>query len=146
MNVQKTTVTKYTIANVKGLDQVSVFAESFGGGRGKITVECYGESWAAYWGAMGCETVEEFLVTSDNDYVVGKLSRDPRNVIDYAAIASECGIDREIDPDNLLYYEDDLAMEYGGDWRMNLPTKRNPKHLYLSKIVSAIKEAFGQPQ
>lgn len=55
------------IKDYSGLDPVSVFLEDFESGKGKITIECYGKYWSAYWGAMGERTISEFFSScSDN--------------------------------------------------------------------------------
>lgn len=51
------------------LDPVTVYAENFGNGQGKIVVECYGRSWSAYWGAMGCD-LEDFFLSAGTDYII----------------------------------------------------------------------------
>jgi hypothetical protein len=57
------------------LDAITVFFQNFEPGHGRIVVECYGEAWAAYFGAMPSATIEEFVKRADPDYLTNKLSR-----------------------------------------------------------------------
>ncbi|WP_375738026.1 hypothetical protein [Pseudomonas boanensis] len=112
MKVESTMVTKLTITGADRLDPVSVFLEDFGGRTialehnpnyvtrsGKITIECFGESWSAYWGGMGPRTVAQFFTDCNVDYLVGCLARSSeidREVFDGNALeqsAKRCIID-----------------------------------------------------
>lgn len=112
MNVESTQVTKMTITGAPSLDPISVFLEDLGGRpvtlpenpnyitrQGKITIECYGESWSAYWGGMGQRTVVQFFTSCSVDYLVGCLARGSeidREVFDgraLEAVARKCVID-----------------------------------------------------
>lgn len=88
MKIETTQVTKLLISDLMGepykLDPVSVFIEDLGvraenedrkTRQGNITIECYGESWATYWGSMGDRTVAQFVADESVDYVVGCLRR-----------------------------------------------------------------------
>lgn len=88
MKIESTSVTKFLITDLMAepykLDPVTVFIEDLGvraenEGRktrqGKITIECYGESWSTYWGSMGDRTVAQFVADESVDYVVGCLRR-----------------------------------------------------------------------
>lgn len=141
MEISKKEITKLTIIDIKGLDPVNVIMEDFGPGQGKITVDCYGEAWTAYWGAMGNEGIAEFINTADVGYLAGKLSTVDESVIDYGKISQD--IDSEVDRDTLAFYDDDLVSVYGSDWRMCLPTKINSEYGYLCRIVGAVKEAVA---
>jgi hypothetical protein len=80
MRVEPTTVKAFTIYDNDGsarLDPVLVILQDFGGGAGRIVLECYGEAWSSYWGAMGAQTVQQFFMASSVDYLVNALW--PRN-------------------------------------------------------------------
>ena len=82
MKIEKSTVEKIKITGAKNLDPVSVFLEDLEPGRGKITIECYGKSWSAYWGAMGKErTISQFFCDANTEYIVGYLDGQLRSVI-----------------------------------------------------------------
>lgn len=76
MNVATIKVDAFTITDVKGLDPVTVFLRDIEPGKGQIIIECYCDAWAAYWGAMGKETVAEFVASATIDYVVNRLQSD----------------------------------------------------------------------
>jgi hypothetical protein len=57
------------------LDDITIFFQDFELGQGRIVVECYGEAWSAYFGAMGAKTIRQFVETCGPDYLTNKLSR-----------------------------------------------------------------------
>lgn len=88
LQVERSTVTKLVITGAPRLDPITVFLEDFGlrdcghegspdykTGAGKITINCWGKSWNAYWGGMGPRTVSEFVVNCGWDYVLNCLDR-----------------------------------------------------------------------
>lgn len=88
MNVEASQVTKLTITGAERLDPITVFIEDLGGRNvelpdnpdyitraGKITIECFGDSWSAYWGSMGPDFVSQFVTGASIDYLVGCLAR-----------------------------------------------------------------------
>lgn len=88
MRIEKSAVTKVVISEAPGVDPITVFLEDLGqrayqyadkpshiSRQGKITIECYGESWAAYWGGMGDRTVSQFFSDCSVDYIAGCLVR-----------------------------------------------------------------------
>jgi hypothetical protein len=92
MLIERSTVTKLLISDLNKsnyrLDPVTVFLEDLGQRtyedenkqpritkQGKITIECYGESWSAYWGGMGNRTVAQFFDNCSVDYLAGCLKR-----------------------------------------------------------------------
>jgi len=54
------------------LDPITVMLRDFGGS-GQIVVECYGDAWAHYFGAIGSETIRQFIAGCDEHYLSGKL-------------------------------------------------------------------------
>jgi hypothetical protein len=55
-------------------DPITVFFQDFELGKGRVVFECYGQAWAAYWGAMGEKTVREFVKSTSVDYLENKFS------------------------------------------------------------------------
>lgn len=53
-------------------DPITVLLRDLGGG-GQIIVECYGDAWAHWFGAIGSGTLREFLSGCSEDYLAGKL-------------------------------------------------------------------------
>ena len=54
------------------IDDVDVFLEDFGSGRGKITLSGYGHNYSYTWGAMG-GSLQEFIMGMGPNYFADKL-------------------------------------------------------------------------
>lgn len=141
MRIETTTITKKTLHDLDRLDPVTMILEDLGSGRGKLTVSCYDKSWHAYWGAMGSETIAQFVHTADVHYIAGKLSGIPSRVTDYDAISEKIG--HQVERESLALFQTELAEAYGQDWHFDLPQTDNPDYTYLCRIVSAVKEAVA---
>jgi len=138
MLIRKSEVTKIVLAELDRLDPVTLIMEDFGPGQGKLTIDCYGKAWTAYWGGMGDEGIVKFIHTANVDYIANKLTVIDKNVIDYDAISAKIGT--EVDRDTLAFCNEDLEKHYGCDWYMDLPTTINHEYEYLCRIVSAVKD------
>lgn len=69
------------------LDHIHVVTADDAPGAGRLTITCYGRAWTCYWGAMGNNSVAEFVMMKDRaDYVVNCLTRGGRNVITSKAV------------------------------------------------------------
>lgn len=55
------------------LDPVTVILRDFGG-QGQIIVECYGDAWAHWFGAIGDQSLRKFLAGCDEYYLATKLT------------------------------------------------------------------------
>jgi hypothetical protein len=55
------------------LDPVTVILRDFGG-QGQIIVECYGDAWAHWFGAIGSASLREFVASIDEYYLATKLT------------------------------------------------------------------------
>lgn len=56
------------------LDPIFVVMQDIGPGVGRLLVECYGDAWSGYWGAMGTDyTMERFLLGCSADYIASKM-------------------------------------------------------------------------
>ena len=84
MKIEQSTLTKLLISEAPALDPITVIIEDLGvraeredhkTRQGKVIVECYGESWSAYWGSMGDRTVAQFMADVSVDYLAGCLNR-----------------------------------------------------------------------
>lgn len=88
MNIEQSVATKLLISQVESTDPITVYLEDLGSRtrdeaegktsvsrQGKIVIECYGESWSAYWGAMGDRTVSKFFADCGSDYLANCLVR-----------------------------------------------------------------------
>ena len=74
MKIEAGTVTILHISEVPRLDPIRVTLDDIGPGQGRINIECYGKAWASYWGAMGKESIAQFVVTCDNHYLIKNLA------------------------------------------------------------------------
>jgi len=87
MKIVKSTVIKIKATELQDLDPVTLYIENIEPSKGKIVIECFGKSWSAYWGGMGEMSIEEFVATSGNDYIVGNLLQGSSSTeIDYPEI------------------------------------------------------------
>jgi hypothetical protein len=165
MNIEKSTVTKLRITDVKNLDPVTVICEDTGPNAGKIIIECFGDAWSGYWMGMGERNIKEFFSRSPEDYLATKISNLPSSIYDPEAISADAkkrilaerrareindGEAREMWADiNGGQVEDDPATQpnlmqeiYGDEWWYQLPMKPNPKYEYLCRIITAVQEAL----
>lgn len=63
----------FTIFDADTLDPVTVFLQDFGGGSGRLVVECWCTAWSAYWGAMGSASVREFVLEAHPEYIATRM-------------------------------------------------------------------------
>jgi len=82
MKLTTTKVTMLTITDVApdvpnrgALDPIRVITEDIEPGKGRIIVSCYDAAWTAYWGAMGNNTVRQFVMGCDAGYIADNLIR-----------------------------------------------------------------------
>lgn len=78
MKIETTTLQALTLRDVPGLDPVTAILRDLAPGKGQLIVECYGKAWSAFWGAMGAETVSQFVRTASPGYVENCLINGPR--------------------------------------------------------------------
>ena len=81
MKIVESQVTKLLITEIPRFDPITVVLEDLGEGRGKLIVEEYGTSYAAYWGSMG-GTLSNFVTQCSPDYIANKFSNMPYQVFD----------------------------------------------------------------
>jgi hypothetical protein len=77
----------FTIFDVEGLDPITVILQDVKPEAGRLIVECYGQSWSSYWGAMGNRSIAQFVAASDVDYlttklIVGRTNRQGRSYLE----------------------------------------------------------------
>lgn len=75
MKIERSKVEKMTITGAKSLDPITVYAEDIGPHQGKVTIECYGKSWSAYWGGCGDKGVAAFFRSCSEDYIANCFDR-----------------------------------------------------------------------
>ena len=71
------------ITGAPRLDPIQVFMQDFGGS-GRITIECYGKAWSAYFGGIGVESLRKFIATSHPEYLANKLTSGKQSKTDAA--------------------------------------------------------------
>ena len=74
-----------TIPSNGNLDSVVVFLQDFGSGRGRLTVECYGQAWSSFWPAMRGSLVE-FILSCDDHYLMLNLILQQRHHMQYKLV------------------------------------------------------------
>lgn len=178
MKVEISTCTKVVISDLINsefkLDPITVFLEDIAHRQGKIIIECYGQSWSAYWGGMGERTIAEFFCSTDEHYLAGKLSNVPSEIDDtesLPALAREEILQRrkqrDISASDAREMYDDaelLSVEhvdhlhgdlpagelmqqvFGDEWWHCIPSKANPKYEYLCRIIRAVQAGLRSMQ
>lgn len=63
----------FTIFDAPRLDPITVIIQDVAAKQGRLTVECYGSAWSAFWGAIGDITLIEFLAQSNPGYIADKM-------------------------------------------------------------------------
>lgn len=171
MNWTESTVTKLLIKDVPRLDPVTVYIENFELGRGKLTIEVFGDSWSAGWGAMGKRTLEEFVLSTDNHYLSKNLSTlSALSEDDYDGFIEKCyeqiiemrrseDYDKEkarelwdkvkdIVPEKEWFHDSsnhDLLYEIMGcEWWHSIPSKDSTEFIYLCRILDAVKACLKE--
>jgi len=171
MKCTESKVTKLLITDVKGLDPLTVFLENYEPGKGKLTLEIYGESYSAYWGGMGGGTLEQFILDSDNHYLSKNLAGlKDLSEPDYDSFAIE--VKKQIIENRRIHiYSEkkarelwdnldnlDLSKEFfddsynhqkiheiaGGEWWDLIPSKDSTLYKYLCKILDALKACLSE--
>lgn len=84
MDVSSSLVKKLVIQSPDRVtDPITVFLDDIRKSVGKITIECYGQAWSAWWDGMGDRCLAQFFIDAGNDYLISRLSDTPYEVDDY---------------------------------------------------------------
>lgn len=73
MRIETTTVQAFRIYDAGRLDPVLVILHDIQPGKGRLIVECCGDSWSGYWGAIGERNIAQFVRSSPPDYITGGM-------------------------------------------------------------------------
>lgn len=73
MRIEPETARVFRLYDAPRLDPILVVMRDVGPNSGQLLIECYGDVWAGYWGAMGARGIEDFLLSCSADYVTGKM-------------------------------------------------------------------------
>lgn len=74
MKISQSQAVKLNIEDLERLDPITVFLEDLAPSKGKITIECFGKSWSAFWPGMGGLTIAEFFCNSHIEYIANNLA------------------------------------------------------------------------
>lgn len=162
---------KIVISEVGQLDDIAIFIEDSGNGRGSITIGCWDNVWSSYWNSMGSRSVSKFFTDCDNGYLVNNLSKYKEYVEDYSSITDwlkSSVVDLRKNNDIDKEYAEDLWHRIntrcineewwiqssegsmlcreiiGDDWWYAIPTVKNSQYIYLSSIIDEVKLAIKQ--
>jgi len=168
MKIETTTVTKLLLTDLDALDPVTVIVENYEPGKGKIIIECYGQSWSNYWGAMSGMTIQKFFRSANAGYLAEKLAPslsstvpDDGEALIEAARAQVKLLYNDLDiekheAEELIHRIDDelhygiyenqelLSEIFGDEWWYQVPEKSNYEYDYLCRIIEAVREAFRE--
>lgn len=166
MKIESSKVEKLYITEIENLDPITVILEDLGPKRGKIIIECYGQSWSAYWDGMGNRSITEFFCSCDKHYLAKNLSSinswiDDTDALTVLARKEICKKRRarEIDcwieardlynsadclDDGAWYNYDFMKEVFGEDWvsDLTIPHKANPDYEYLCRIIKTVQSAL----
>lgn len=172
MKWTESTAVKLVITQIPHVDPVTIFLENYGGGRGKLTIETFGEAWSSYWGAMGGgRTLEQFILKCDNHYLSknlatlaalsesdydGFLLNAKRHVIrerqtgaiDKARARDKWNLISEVTPEKGYFDQesnwDTLAAIAGDEWWYDIPKKDSAVYNQLCIILNALKTCLAE--
>jgi len=173
MRVELSTVKKLKLTELHSpskfrLDPVTVILEDFGPGRGKIIIECFGESWSSFWPAMGQRDIATFFCRCDEHYIAKNLSGVRSDIPDYEALASKArkevvSLRRDGDLEKCEARDlfdrchkleevetqaqiDGILMQevFGDGWWYCIPDKPNPDYQYLCRIIKAVQAGIKE--
>ncbi|SEG21677.1 hypothetical protein [Marinobacterium lutimaris] len=170
MKVESTTVRKLMITEIEALDPISVIIENHEPGKGKIIIECYGDAWSSYWGAMSGQSIEQFFLRCDEHYLANKLSAISSTMVadtdeirkrikaDIVKMRRQGELSKEeadhfyrraedIEIDN-SYCNDHSLVEaiWGEEWFRDLHEVPNPKYEYLCRIIRTVQIAIRETE
>lgn len=159
-------VTQLIIKDVPRLDPITVTLEDLAPRKGKITVECYGKAWSAFWGGMGDQTIAQFFQSVSSDYIAGNFDSSIRGMmVDSDSIKEGCfkqvvkdRKERDLSKEEARELFDEIEWAHVGDdgwadpklmekifgeeWWHRLPEKPNPEYQYLCRIIDAVQAAL----
>ena len=147
MKIDKSQTDIYILAAIESLDPITVYVTNYSLGRGKVVIECYGRVWSCYWGSMGSNTLQKFLIKADADYILGKMLQ-KTNQIDFEKInetAEDRGFSIHVEEEIDIGFQGDEMREcFGDQWLMELPSCETSEYRYLGRIITAVKTAFSE--
>lgn len=88
MEIEKKDITQIKLTELDALDPITIYIEDIEPGRGKLTFECYGKTWTGFWGGTGCDTLIEFLLSCNDDYIANRVwdHANEQEILDYTKL------------------------------------------------------------
>jgi len=169
MKITEERIRRITISEVQCLDPIRVMLEDVGENQGRINIECYGQSWACFWGSMG-GTISEFFTSCDEHYLAGKLSSIPseiytpdglkemlkrellnerrRRLVSGGYARQRYDTIEELDlpetEEQLWSIAREMESIIGEEWWYRIPKKPNPDYEYLTRIIKTVQAALRE--
>ena len=140
MEIVKSNVNKLKVTGVKNLDPVHIYLEDIEKGKGRITFSCYGKVWTAYFCGLGSRTISEFIIETNNDYLIEKISDTPSEIPDNHKIQMAAEKAGKWAHDNCHQDMQMMSDLYGSPFDM--PMTENPDYNYLVRICNAVRDAL----
>lgn len=171
MKITESTVRQLEITEVQGLDPIRVMLSDLGQGQGRINIECWGKSWASFWGGMGDRTIAEFFCSCHEDYLAKNLDPNlPLEIFDPEYLTDQLkrevikerrrglisgGFARErfktineLDlpetEEQLWSIASELEQIMGEEWWYSIPKTPNPDYQYLCRIIRTVQAALRE--
>ncbi len=167
MQITKSNLVKMTITGAPGHDPIGIFIEDIEPGKGKIVVETGGDSWTAYWGAMGRDkTVAQFVCSTSADYLIGCMvpgmrshrydpaeaqricfqhiitERRRRNMEKHEAMLLWATVKHTHFHDHMAGNATLFQEVFGDEWWFNLPESPNPSWTKIERVMCTVQEAL----
>jgi len=73
MRTEQASVEALTVFQAPALDPILIVLQDFGGGRGRLLLECYGLAWSTWFGAYGDGTLKGFITSCGADYLANRM-------------------------------------------------------------------------
>jgi hypothetical protein len=145
MKTTKQETETYILTELDRLDPITVYITNYGQGKGKIVIECYGSAWSSFWGGMSNQTIQKFLLTSDNPYLLNCFLKETMQT-DFEEITRISGgrICADTNFDLAMGWTSEMRDCFGDYRYMELPACLTDEYKYLSRILDAIKTAFAE--
>lgn len=147
MKTEKSQTETYLLTDIDRLDPVTAYVANYQNGRGKIVIQCFDSAWTHYWPAMGERSLQEFFISADNAYLLGKFLKETMQT-DFDQIndtAHMRGFDFYVTSDvEVAEISEQMSECFGPDWRMDVPRCNSHEYEYVGRILNALKAAFRE--
>lgn len=80
MEITQTTVRALKIVGAVGVDPIDVFIQNYEPGKGRMTIRVWDRAWTCAWFAMRGQSIEQFFLEADTDYILNNFSTEGMRV------------------------------------------------------------------